>query len=181
MISQCIFNMVCWPIAVEVYVSDQQPGMNDVLPKPFTRDGLLNMLEKHLGHLKQIPDGMEPISGNPMAQSSSGHSLKDENSPTQSPSTISNWQSPGQFSGISPTQAAPPHQYMHPMHPGFNQDQSPVQYQAPHTEMGAPQRQMQHRRQISEVGGDDIANDQKRQRMYDQTAPMGMQPMARPR
>lgn len=29
-------------------------GMNDVLPKPFTRDGLLDMLEKHLMHLKVI-------------------------------------------------------------------------------------------------------------------------------
>jgi len=33
--------------------------MNDVLPKPFTKEGLLNMLEKYLSHLKanegQIP------------------------------------------------------------------------------------------------------------------------------
>ena len=29
-------------------------GMNDILPKPFTRDGLLGMLEKHLMHLKAI-------------------------------------------------------------------------------------------------------------------------------
>lgn len=29
-------------------------GMNDILPKPFTRDGLLGMLEKHLIHLKAI-------------------------------------------------------------------------------------------------------------------------------
>ncbi|KAF9001020.1 CheY-like superfamily [Cyathus striatus] len=27
-------------------------GMNDILPKPFTKDGLLEMLEKHLMHLK---------------------------------------------------------------------------------------------------------------------------------
>lgn len=30
--------------------------MNDILPKPFTRDGLLKMLEKHLMHLKHIRD-----------------------------------------------------------------------------------------------------------------------------
>ena len=30
--------------------------MNDILPKPFTRDGLLKMLEKHLMHLKHIQD-----------------------------------------------------------------------------------------------------------------------------
>ena len=29
-------------------------GMNDILPKPFTKDGLLGMLEKHLIHLKTI-------------------------------------------------------------------------------------------------------------------------------
>lgn len=29
-------------------------GMNDVLPKPFTKEGMLSMLEKHLLHLKQI-------------------------------------------------------------------------------------------------------------------------------
>jgi len=154
-------------------------GMNDVLPKPFTKEGLLNMLEKHLGHLKQMPDGMEPMAphtGSSIHQTSAGQSLKDESSPAQSPSMISNWQSPGQFTGISPTHAAPPHQFMHPMHPGFSQEQSPVQYQPPHTPLGAP-RQMQHRRQISEIGGDDISSDPKRQRMYDQTNPMGMNPM----
>ncbi|KAI0064513.1 hypothetical protein BV25DRAFT_1914227 [Artomyces pyxidatus] len=29
-------------------------GMNDILPKPFTKEGLLEMLEKHLMHLKVI-------------------------------------------------------------------------------------------------------------------------------
>ncbi|CAL1705834.1 unnamed protein product [Somion occarium] len=29
-------------------------GMNDILPKPFTKDGLFDMLEKHLMHLKVI-------------------------------------------------------------------------------------------------------------------------------
>jgi len=29
-------------------------GMNDILPKPFTKEGLLSMLEKHLTHLKTI-------------------------------------------------------------------------------------------------------------------------------
>ena len=153
--------------------------MNDVLPKPFTKEGLLNMLEKHLGHLKHLPDGMEPMAphtGSSIHQTSSGQSLKDESSPAQSPSTISNWQSPGQFTGISPTHAAPPHQFMQPMHPGYSQDPSPVQYQPPHTPLGAP-RQMQHRRQISEIGGDDVSSDSKRQRMFDQTNPMGMTPM----
>ncbi|KAJ7744923.1 hypothetical protein B0H16DRAFT_1559474 [Mycena metata] len=33
-------------------------GMNDILPKPFTRDGLLDMLEKHLSHLTVIKQQM---------------------------------------------------------------------------------------------------------------------------
>jgi len=33
---------------MEYYTS----GMNDILPKPFTKEGLLDMLEKHLMHLK---------------------------------------------------------------------------------------------------------------------------------
>lgn len=30
--------------------------MNDVLPKPFTKDSLLGMLEKHLLHMKQMQE-----------------------------------------------------------------------------------------------------------------------------
>lgn len=33
--------------------------MNDVLPKPFTKDSLLGMLEKHLLHLKQMKQMQE--------------------------------------------------------------------------------------------------------------------------
>ena len=179
MISQCTSNTVGHLFVSFARYLIENTGMNDVLPKPFTKEGLLNMLEKHLGHLKQIPDGMEPMAPHPgssIPQTSAGQSLKDESSPAQSPSTISNWHSPGQFTGISPTHAAPPHQFMHPMHAGYSQDQSPVQYQPPHTPLGGP-RQIQHRRQISEIGGDDIPNDSKRQRIYDQSNPMGMNPM----
>ncbi|GJJ12381.1 hypothetical protein Clacol_006622 [Clathrus columnatus] len=31
-------------------------GMNDILPKPFTKDGLFEMVEKHLMHLKSIQE-----------------------------------------------------------------------------------------------------------------------------
>ena len=34
-------------------------GMNDVLPKPFTKDSLLGMLEKHLLHMKQLQQKQE--------------------------------------------------------------------------------------------------------------------------
>lgn len=148
--------------------------MNDVLPKPFTKEGLLNMLEKHLGHLKRMPDGMEPMNvQQSLAQSSVGNSLKDENSPAPSPSTISNWQSPGQFSGMPPAQGGPPQSYMQPMHSagGYSQEPSPLSYQPPHTPLGGP-GPMHHRRQLSELDPDIMSNDPKRQRMYDQMSQM---------
>lgn len=145
--------------------------MNDVLPKPFTKEGLLQMLEKHLGHLKKIPDGMEtmvPHAPSSMPQSSATQSLKDENSPTQSPSTIANWQSPGQFQGISPTHAPASSHFMQPVQPStpYGMDHSSMQYHSPHNPLGGP-RQTQHRRQISELAGsEDLSSDSKRQRMY---------------
>ena len=140
-------------------------GMNDVLPKPFTKEGLLSMLEKHLGHLKRLAEGMESI-GPPQAipGPSVGTSLKDDTSPADSPSTMSNWQSPGHFSGISPTQSAASQSYMQPLSAGgYSQDHSPMSYHPPHTPLGGPS--MHHRRQISEMGAEDSGNDPKRQRV----------------
>ena len=151
--------------------------MNDVLPKPFTKEGLLNMLDKHLSHLKKLGDGLDqipPHGASSIAHSSTAHSLKDENSPAPSPSTISNWQSPSQY-GVSPTQATAPPHYLQTLPPtgSYSQDHSPISYQSSHGSMGAPPRQMQHRRQISEIGGDELSGDPKRQRMYDQNMMMG--------
>ena len=159
--------------------------MNDVLPKPFTKEGLLSMLEKHLGHLKKMPNGMDPMvphSASSLPQNSATQSLKDESSPNQSPSTISNWQSPGTFPGISPTTGAP-NPYLQQMHPtaGYAMDQSQMQFQQPQTPVGAP-RSTQHRRQISDVAvGDDMPNDPKRQRMFVQPNQMAMNQMQRSR
>ena len=158
--------------------------MNDVLPKPFTKDGLLNMLEKHLGHLKKLPEGIEivPNTASTMAHSSTAHSIKDESSPGESPSTISNWNSPGQFSGISPTVTNSSHQYMQPVHTptGYSIDHSGMPFQPPQTPLGAPPRGIQHRRQVSEMAGvDDIGNDPKRPRIYAQTN-AAMSQMRRP-
>ena len=164
-------------------------GMNDVLPKPFTKEGLLQMLEKHLGHLKKMPEGMEAMTPHPaptIPQSSATQSLKDESSPVQSPSTISNWQSPGQFPGISPTVAAPPSHFMQPVQgmAPYGMDQSPLQYQPPHpphTPLSAS-RQPQHRRQVSEIeGGDDVSGDSKRQRIYPQPSPLVVNQVSRGR
>ena len=67
-------------------------GMNDVLPKPFTKDSLLGMLEKHLLHMKEMQQMQEtnfsipqpisntnrivPIDSNP-PQDSSPHAAED--------------------------------------------------------------------------------------------------------
>ena len=100
--------------------------MNDVLPKPFTKEGMLKALQKHLpGFLKDAPPQPHPqyqnqaqlsqpggdfstsISGQPplglsMGQLSANQSLKDETSPGKSPATASSWQSPNQIPGPSP-------------------------------------------------------------------------------
>jgi len=112
--------------------------MNDVLPKPFTKEGLLSMLEKHLSHLKKsshpgsgleppslpaglstgsmsAPTSMPMIAGRAPGQPSSHPSLKDEITPGNSPATVStNWNSPMQPSGMSPvpTSAMNPEEYM---------------------------------------------------------------------
>src|SRR5947209_3559839 len=94
--------------------------MNDVLPKPFTKEGLLHMLEKHLGHLKKQPLGMDPMAPGPVqafVQNSGRHSLKDEDSPAKSPATISTWNSPAQITGasVSPAGSGVTEEYMHAM------------------------------------------------------------------
>lgn len=161
--------------------------MNDVLPKPFTKEGLLGMLEKHLGHLKKMPNGMEPMvphSASSIPQTSAAQSLKDESSPNQSPSTISNWQSPGHFQGISPTAAGPnPNPYMQHVHlgAGYGMEQSQIQFQQPHTPLSAP-RQAPHRRHVSDItGGDELNSDPKRQRIFAQQSAMAMNQMQRAR
>ena len=95
--------------------------MNDVLPKPFTKEGMLKALQKHLpGFLKDAqsqphpqfqaqPGGgfsapgatQQPLGLN-MGQLSAAQSLKDEASPGKSPATATSWHSPNQMPGQSP-------------------------------------------------------------------------------
>ncbi|KAJ3490924.1 hypothetical protein NLI96_g1093 [Meripilus lineatus] len=67
------------PHEVLTYFSN---GMNDILSKPFTKDGLLDMVEKHLVHLKvirtmsAIPESFDTphdLSKSPTASSSTSH------------------------------------------------------------------------------------------------------------
>jgi osomolarity two-component system, response regulator SKN7 len=166
--------------------------MNDVLPKPFTKEGMLRSLEKHLPQFKknaqQFPPGQMPHPGGfvtpttahaplglNMGQLSAAQSLKDETSPGKSPATASSWHSPNQqLPGASPVGSAPPNfmqqqpmgdnrQYnMTPTHQHPQSSFPPVQNPA----MGAP-RSAPHRRVISDMTGptpDD--HSEKRQRMY---------------
>jgi osomolarity two-component system response regulator SKN7 len=167
--------------------------MNDVLPKPFTKEGLLQMLEKHLAHLKKPiahVDGM--VAPQPLA--ATRQVLKEEESPAKSPATASNWNSPNQITGVSPITSNVTDEYMqavqghpaHPAHPGtyaVNPMQANIAYNAsPQIAMQARQ-QASHRRQISEIsGGDDMSNPAKRQQVYGAPLqPQPLNPMQRPR
>ncbi|KAJ5448914.1 Heat shock factor (HSF)-type DNA-binding [Penicillium cf. griseofulvum] len=161
-----------------------QHGMDDVLPKPFTRKSLLDMLERHLDHLKISPQnpGMEPVRPSAAAvtmaaanQNSATQSIKEDSSPGQSPAaSMNNWQSPGQFQNM---QAVPPNMpavqgtYVTAPPAAYTVDQNGVQYPAPSVGVptGAAPIRPPHRRQISDLASaTDNPNLPKRQRMYSQ-------------
>lgn len=178
MILNCIFNTVCLLFHKVVTHMLTCIGMDDVLPKPFTRKSLLDMLEKHLMHLKTVPaTAMDPVSVTPMTtHTSAAQSIKEDSSPGQSPAaSMNNWQSPGQLQGMSPVhlnvQQVP--QYMQPMTPtGPFIDQNGVQYAAP-SALSQPPVRGQHRRQVSDMSSaPDAASYAKRQRMYHNTQMM---------
>lgn len=152
-----------------------QHGMDDVLPKPFTRKSLLDMLEKHLISLKKLPAGMEPPPPqgvNPsMTTHSSGPSIRDDMSAAASPAgSTGTWNSPNQYSGVSPVAPGMPMQYPNYM------DNNTAAYQQQQTSPMNPNRGMppapmppqampqQHRRGPSEMVPQDM-NPAKRQRV----------------
>ncbi|KAI9840912.1 MAG: kinase-regulated stress-responsive transcription factor skn7 [Sclerophora amabilis] len=154
-------------------------GMNDVLPKPFTKEGLLNMLEKHLGHLKQ-QKGIDTMQPQHLAPNSARQSLKDESSPAKSPMT-STWQSPNQLPGVSPTQHTLNDEYMNSLRgsAGYGMDSGvrhdSLAYQSPGGSMSAP-RSAGHRRQLSDMASaEDLTSEAKRQRVY--APPLAVPPM----
>ncbi|OJJ49186.1 hypothetical protein ASPZODRAFT_59915 [Penicilliopsis zonata CBS 506.65] len=159
-----------------------QHGMDDVLPKPFTRKSLLEMLEKHLAHLKTNSAGLEATSSasavTMAAQNSAGHSVKEDSSPGQSPAgSMSNWQSPGQFQGIStihPNVPSVQGQYVPAAQnqPLYAIDQNGIQYPANQAALNAAAAaaaaaRPHHRRQVSEMSSAADGNTMiKRQRIY---------------
>lgn len=172
--------------------------MNDVLPKPFTKEGLLAMLEKHLSHLKKssgggmeqqrLPMGAPSASmtqGEPVA--SSRQSLKDETSPGNSPATAStNWNSPVQPNhGMSPMGQAPMSSEGYisavntfPAYPGMENQvpgmQAGNQFTSPGQMGAAPRAGQPARRGIDQISGGAMMNgsDAKRQQMYTPIPPM---------
>lgn len=158
--------------------------MDDVLPKPFTRKSLLDMLEKHLLHLKMMPATMEqqpPAAAVPMAaQTSTAPSIKDDSSPAQSPAaSMNNWQPSTQFQGIAAVQ--PTVQQVQPQYVPTTPvtapyiDQNAIQYPASQAALNMTPTRPQHRRQISEVSAAADGNTMaKRQRIYSQPQPQLM-------
>lgn len=161
--------------------------MNDVLPKPFTKEGLITMLDKHLSHLKQNPAAsMSPMEPPPPPLSAvSKRSTKIEDSPGTSPATTANWHSPNPnhfSSGVSPASTHEDSYYVQGGYP--IQPTPPLYNSAPGTMVGAPQRPLQPqqpaRRNISDISGGPDMNDAKRQQMYPPAAVMS-QPNIQPR
>ncbi len=147
--------------------------MNDVLPKPFTKEGMLRALEKSLARFKKSyvspPSNlqtMNPSMNLNMAHMSASQSLKDEQSPGRSPST--SWQSPNNMSGGSPSTVSTGG-YSHNMSGGYTmttpthtQPQGPGSYQAP--PMSAARAAPRRVSDILPDGADDRPD--KRQRMF---------------
>ncbi|KAI1762302.1 HSF-type DNA-binding-domain-containing protein [Hypoxylon sp. FL1150] len=103
-------------------------GMRDVLAKPFTKEGMIGKLRKHLAHFLRNPPPesvMEPMYSNgapgqpptpgpysnqgigmaPLSATSSGPVGKFDSTPIQSPATSASWHSPSQVPHASPTMA----------------------------------------------------------------------------
>jgi osomolarity two-component system response regulator SKN7 len=101
--------------------------MRDVLAKPFTKEGMIGKLKKHLPTFLRNPPsdsvmdqmysnggaGQPPTPGPyanpnlnlPMSAASSGPIAKFETTPVQSPSTSTSWHSPAQLPHASPNMA----------------------------------------------------------------------------
>ena len=143
--------------------------MNDVLPKPFTKEGLLTMLEKHLGHLKANKDSDAAA---PPAATRPG--MKEESSSIKSPVTNS-WQSPSHMPGVSPTTHSMNDEYLNALRGtqpfsmnGAMQHPDGLAFHGANPSMGAPrQGSSGHRRQISDISTEeDPAGDAKRARIF---------------
>nr|POE93506.1 transcription factor prr1 [Quercus suber] len=138
--------------------------------------GLLNMLEKHLSHLKKHPPGLDTESmGAPPLVPGGRRSLKEDDSPLNSPAGLSGWNSPANMPSISPASTHTEDPYMQAVHnnAGSNPYQQTIPPQPAYNQRGPQGSLPQHRRQISDISGgaSEVGGDSKRQQMY---APQAM-------
>ncbi|EQB53600.1 Transcription factor prr1 [Colletotrichum gloeosporioides] len=85
-------------------------SLNDVLAKPFTKDGMLRILRKHVAHLlKDAPQddlavghGAAQLHAANMSVPAMNPGVKFDSTPSQSPATTTSWHSPGQIHQPSP-------------------------------------------------------------------------------
>jgi osomolarity two-component system response regulator SKN7 len=165
--------------------------MNDVLAKPFTKDGMVRILRKHLPYLLKNPpppgstadDMGAPTAGQagpvppypnsagmsmgqmagPAAMSSAGAQMKFEGTPIQSPATSSSWHSPSQISHTSP--ALDNGGYMSAVGPGQGMILTPGGTQRPQY-AGVPQVAAPTLMRPDGLGGMGDDRPEKRQRLY---------------
>ena len=155
--------------------------MNDVLPKPFTKEGLLTMLEKHLGHLKASNKEGDEANQEQLHQGPTRSPNKEDSSAMKSPAN-SSW-APSPTHLVSPTTHTMNNDYMNAL--GGNapfsingnvsgplasvqHDSNHLGFQTGTTPMSvARSGTTGHRRQISDVSSeDDMAGEAKRPRIY---------------
>lgn len=90
--------------------------MNDILAKPFTKDGMVKIVKKYCAHMLKNPEAHAheiesngtpaPFSAAPSASTPtfaiSNSNMKLETTPINSPATSSSWHSPGAIMQTSP-------------------------------------------------------------------------------
>lgn len=162
--------------------------MNDILAKPFTKDGMVKILKKYCGHMLKNPEAHAhelesngtpaPFSSGPSASTPtfalSASNMKLETTPTNSPATSTSWHSPStMMQQASPNLEAGGYMTTAGVHVTAAGPQMSQMVKAPGGPMqapgGMPQQsnfapQLQHpsaRHRMPEMGG-----EEKRQRLY---------------
>ncbi|KAM0276404.1 hypothetical protein ACHAQH_006806 [Verticillium albo-atrum] len=141
-------------------------SLNDVLAKPFTKDGMLRILRKHVAHLMKNAPPIDDIPVGPGSAQMGTMGLPPQvrvDTPSQSPATTTSWHSPGQIHQQSPNVAT--------MEPGYamgNPQQmviTPTSAQrATFPNQGLPPQMQQQMRVPDGMAVED--RPEKRQRLY---------------
>ncbi|KAL0939616.1 HSF-type DNA-binding protein [Colletotrichum truncatum] len=145
-------------------------SLNDVLAKPFTKDGMLRILRKHVAHLlKNAPPddlavghGAAQLHAANMGMPAMNPGVKFDSTPSQSPATTTSWHSPGQIHQPSPNVTNIETGY--PMGNTAQMVMTPTSAQRPTFHQSMPTGMQQMRVPDHMAGGDD--RPEKRQRLY---------------